>query len=253
MAGFDGRRIESTQKALGRAIKCQQFTRATCASLYRLPPAPYNLPPLNAQPLHRVEAPVTESGEFHAAPHRSHRRPCAGFALLRPGRVPERDEPEQDAGEGKAAESNAGLPREVSDNILDQGYTVEGKELVDHLSVQSVRAPKKCAPTRKPCTCNCASVCRNPNYRKLMAQGAILRYEFTENKTNRPVASARFQESDCPAELCEKEEVTPPNPRAVAHRRAVPPPAPADKASATRCPPAAVDMPPQGSPDEVLN
>ena len=105
-----------------------------------------------------------------------------------------------------AQESNVGLPREVSDNILDQGYTVEGKELVDHLSVQSVYAEEMRANPKAVYLQLGASVCRNPNYRKLMAQGAILRYEFTENKTNRPVASARFQESDCPAEPAKKKK-----------------------------------------------
>ena len=32
-----------------------------------------------------------------------------------------------------------------------------------------------------------------------MAKGAVMRYEITENKTNRPVASVKFAESDCPA------------------------------------------------------
>lgn len=98
-----------------------------------------------------------------------------------------------------AEESNVGTPREINDNILDQGYTVEGKELIDHLSVQAEHAEKMRANPKAVYLQLGASVCRNPNYRKLMAKGAVMRYEFTENKTNRPVASARFQESDCPA------------------------------------------------------
>ncbi|MNQ49587.1 PA3611 family quorum-sensing-regulated virulence factor [Pseudomonas sp. Irchel s3b6] len=105
-----------------------------------------------------------------------------------------------------AQESNVGLPREVSDNILDQGYTVEGKELIDHLSVQAGYADQMRANPKAVYLQLGASVCRNPNYRKLMAKGAIMRYEFTENKTNRPVASARFQESDCPAQPAQKKK-----------------------------------------------
>ncbi|POA17809.1 hypothetical protein C1886_20125 [Pseudomonas sp. FW300-N1A1] len=105
-----------------------------------------------------------------------------------------------------AQESNVGLPREVSDNILDQGYTVEGKELIDHLSVQAGYAEQMRANPKAVYLQLGASVCRNPNYRKLMAKGAIMRYEFTENKTNRPVASARFQESDCPAQPAQKKK-----------------------------------------------
>ncbi|MCK9799747.1 quorum-sensing-regulated virulence factor family protein [Pseudomonas sp. MAFF 302030] len=98
-----------------------------------------------------------------------------------------------------AAESNVGTPREINENILDQGYTVEGKELINHLSVQAEHAEKMRANPKAVYLQLGASVCRNPNYRKLMAKGAIMRYEFTENRTNRPVASASFKESDCPA------------------------------------------------------
>ncbi|WP_016770570.1 PA3611 family quorum-sensing-regulated virulence factor, partial [Pseudomonas sp. R62] len=41
-------------------------------------------------------------------------------------------------------------------------------------------------------------VCNNPSYRKLMAKGAIMRYDFTEVKTNKAIGSASYQESDCP-------------------------------------------------------
>lgn len=99
-----------------------------------------------------------------------------------------------------ATESNVGTPREINENILDQGYTVEGKELIDHLSVLADHAEKMRDNPKAVYLQLGASVCRNANYRKLMAKGAIMRYEFTENRTNRPVASARFQESDCPAE-----------------------------------------------------
>ncbi|MGE7959101.1 PA3611 family quorum-sensing-regulated virulence factor [Pseudomonas sp. NPDC089530] len=98
-----------------------------------------------------------------------------------------------------AEESNVGTPREINENILDQGYTVEGKELINHLSVQAEHAEKMRANPKAVYLQLGASVCRDPNYRKLMAKGAVMRYEFTENRTNRPVASARFQESDCPA------------------------------------------------------
>jgi len=105
-----------------------------------------------------------------------------------------------------AAESNVGTPREINENILDQGYTVEGKELINHLSVQSGHAEQMRANPKAVYLQLGASVCHNPNYRKLMAKGAIMRYEFTENRTNRPVASARFQESDCPAQSTPKKK-----------------------------------------------
>jgi hypothetical protein len=97
-----------------------------------------------------------------------------------------------------ATQSSAGTPRAINEDILDQGYTVEGKELINHLSVQSSHADKMRADPKTVYFQLGSTVCNNPGFRKLMAKGAIMRYEFTEVKTNRPVASERFQESDCP-------------------------------------------------------
>lgn len=96
-----------------------------------------------------------------------------------------------------AQESSVGTPRAINEDILDQGYTVDGKELVNHLSVQASHAVKMRANPEAVYYQLGASVCRNASYRKLMAKGAVLRYEFTEYKTNRPVATERFKEADC--------------------------------------------------------
>ena len=39
-----------------------------------------------------------------------------------------------------AAESNKDLPREIDEKTLEMAYTVEGLQLIDHLSVQPDRA-----------------------------------------------------------------------------------------------------------------
>ena len=39
-----------------------------------------------------------------------------------------------------ARESSVGTPRAINEDILDQGYTVDGSELVNHLSVRSEHA-----------------------------------------------------------------------------------------------------------------
>ncbi|MCX7080941.1 MAG: quorum-sensing-regulated virulence factor family protein [Pseudomonas sp.] len=96
-----------------------------------------------------------------------------------------------------ATESSVGTPRAINEDILDQGYTVEGKELINHLSVQASHAEKMRANPQAVYFQLGATVCRNESYRKLMAKGAIMRYEFTEYKTNRPVTTERFKESDC--------------------------------------------------------
>ncbi|MCP2070771.1 UNVERIFIED_ORG: putative heme iron utilization protein [Pseudomonas lini] len=97
-----------------------------------------------------------------------------------------------------ATQSSVGTPRAISEDILDQGYTVEGTELINHLSVQSSHAQKMRADPKAVYFQLGSTVCTNPGFRKLMAKGATMRYEFTEVKTNRPVATERFQESDCP-------------------------------------------------------
>ncbi|MCU1761690.1 quorum-sensing-regulated virulence factor family protein [Pseudomonas sp. 14P_8.1_Bac3] len=97
-----------------------------------------------------------------------------------------------------AAQSSVGTPRAINEDILDQGYTVEGNVLINHLSVQSSHAEKMRSDPKAVYFQLGASVCRNPGFRKLMAKGAVMRYDFTEVKTNRAVGSASFQDSDCP-------------------------------------------------------
>lgn len=96
-----------------------------------------------------------------------------------------------------AQESSVGTPRAINEDILDQGFTVEGKELVNHLSVRASHAEKMHADPRVVRYQLGASVCRNPGFRQLMENGAVLRYDFTEYKTNRPVITQRYTAADC--------------------------------------------------------
>ena len=96
-----------------------------------------------------------------------------------------------------ATESSAGTPRAINEDILDQGYTVEGNELVNHLSVRPAHAEQMRANPATVRNQLAASVCTNPGYRNLLTQGAVLRYQFSEYKSNRPVAVARFVKTDC--------------------------------------------------------
>jgi hypothetical protein len=96
-----------------------------------------------------------------------------------------------------ARESSVGTPRAINEDILDQGYTVEGNELVNHLSVRQGHAEQMRGNPQSMRSQLAASVCRNPGYRKLLARGAVLRYQFSEYKSNRPVASERFAKADC--------------------------------------------------------
>lgn len=96
-----------------------------------------------------------------------------------------------------ARESSVGTPRAINEDILDQGYSVEGNELINHLSVRPNHAAQMRGNPDSVRAQLANSVCRNPGYRQLLARGAVLRYEFTEYKSNLPVTSERFARSDC--------------------------------------------------------
>lgn len=96
-----------------------------------------------------------------------------------------------------ARDSSVGTPRAINEDILDQGYTVEGNQLINHLSVRPEHAAKMRGNPDSMRQQLGASVCRNNGYRQLLASGAVLAYSFSEYKTNRPVATERFTKSDC--------------------------------------------------------
>ena len=96
-----------------------------------------------------------------------------------------------------ARNSSVGTPRAINEDILDQGYTVEGNQLINHLSVRSSHAQQMRSNPDAMRRQLGASVCANAGYRQLLAKGAVLAYMFSEYKSNRPVATERFQASDC--------------------------------------------------------
>lgn len=96
-----------------------------------------------------------------------------------------------------ARESSQGTPRAINEDILDQGYTVEGNELVNHLSVRADHAAQMRGNPDTVRAQLANSVCRNAGFRRLLANGAVLRYQFSEYKSNRPVVSERFAKADC--------------------------------------------------------
>ncbi|MDG1583023.1 quorum-sensing-regulated virulence factor family protein [Pseudomonas sp. GOM6] len=98
-----------------------------------------------------------------------------------------------------AQQSSIGTPRAINADILDQGYTVEGTELINHLSVRPAHAEQMRANPDTVRAQLANSVCSNPGYQQLLLKGAALRYEFSEFKSNLPVATERFSAADCPA------------------------------------------------------
>ena len=96
-----------------------------------------------------------------------------------------------------ARQSSQGTPRAINADILDRGYTVEGNELINHLSVRAGHAAQMRGNPDTVRAQLADSVCRNTGYRRLLAQGAVLRYQFSEYQSNRPVTRERFSKDDC--------------------------------------------------------
>ena len=69
-----------------------------------------------------------------------------------------------------ATESNKDLPREIDEKTLEVAYTVEGMQLIDHLSVLPDRAEQMRANPKAVYFQLGRSVCTNPGYRELMAK-----------------------------------------------------------------------------------
>lgn len=96
-----------------------------------------------------------------------------------------------------AAQSNVGTPRAINEDLLDLGYTVEGSELVNHISVQPRQAAMMGDNPGEVRDQLSQSVCGNAGLRELMSRGATLRYEFVQHESKQSVATERFSERDC--------------------------------------------------------
>lgn len=96
-----------------------------------------------------------------------------------------------------ARESSVGTPRAINENLLDQGYTAEGSELINYISVQPRHAAMMRDNPKQVHQQLLESVCSNQGFRKLLADGATLRYEFSEYQSNRPVVTERFAAKSC--------------------------------------------------------
>ncbi|MGK9065238.1 PA3611 family quorum-sensing-regulated virulence factor [Stutzerimonas chloritidismutans] len=96
-----------------------------------------------------------------------------------------------------ARESSVGTPRAINSDLLDEGYSVDGNELVNHLSVQPRHAAQMRDNPKDVRTQLAASVCNNNGLRELMNRGAVLRFEFSEYQSKKPITTERYRASDC--------------------------------------------------------
>lgn len=96
-----------------------------------------------------------------------------------------------------ARESSVGTPRAINEDILDEGYSVDGKALVNYLSVQPRHAAQMRDNPDQVRSQLAASVCANQGLRELMQQGAALRFEFREYQSKKPITTERYTAEDC--------------------------------------------------------
>lgn len=96
-----------------------------------------------------------------------------------------------------ARDSSVGTPRAINSDLLDRGYSVQGSELVNHLSVRPLHAAAMRQSPDSVRSQLTASVCANGGFRQLLQQGATLRYEFTEYESNKAITNEIFTRKDC--------------------------------------------------------
>ncbi|MNJ66339.1 hypothetical protein D3C77_624090 [compost metagenome] len=75
---------------------------------------------------------------------------------------------------------------------------MEGHELINHLGVQPRHAEEMRHNPEAVREQLSQSMCNNAGFKRLLEQGATLRYQFTEYPSGQPIASQRFQAADCP-------------------------------------------------------
>ncbi|KAA0695823.1 hypothetical protein DT594_00130 [Halopseudomonas laoshanensis] len=105
----------------------------------------------------------------------------------------------QDTLKQVAEQSSEGAPRTINDNIVDEGYSSEGTELINHLSVNQGYAEQLQRDPLVVRTQLQASVCADQRFRRLMDMGATLTYHFSVTGSSRPVLTQSFVAEHCQA------------------------------------------------------
>lgn len=96
-----------------------------------------------------------------------------------------------------ATQSSEGTPRTINDDIVDEGFSSEGTELINHLSVNEVYAEQLQQDPLVVRTQLQASVCADQRFRRLMDMGATLTYHFAITGSSQPVLTHSFVAEHC--------------------------------------------------------
>jgi|TARA_R110000796_G_scaffold252554_2_gene387598 uncharacterized membrane protein len=103
----------------------------------------------------------------------------------------------QDTLKQVAEQSSEGTPRTINDDIVDEGFSSDGNELINHLSVNEAYAEQLQRDPLIVRTQLQASVCADQRFRRLMDMGATLTYHFSITGSTRPVLTHSFVAEHC--------------------------------------------------------
>ncbi|MFN3581053.1 MAG: PA3611 family quorum-sensing-regulated virulence factor [Pseudomonas sp.] len=98
-----------------------------------------------------------------------------------------------------AEQSSEGTPRAINDDITDEGFSSQGTELINHLSVKEDYANQLQSDPLLVRTQLQASVCADQRFRRLMDLGATLTYHFAISGSSQPVLTHSFVSEHCQA------------------------------------------------------
>lgn len=98
-----------------------------------------------------------------------------------------------------AQQSSKGTPRQVNANIVDEGFTAEGQELINHLTVDADYATRMQGDPLVVRSQLQSSVCADQRFRRLLDMGATLTYHFVLAESNQPVLTQSFVADHCQA------------------------------------------------------
>lgn len=103
----------------------------------------------------------------------------------------------QDTLKQVATQSSEGTPRTINADIVDEGFSSEGTELINHLSVNAAYAEQLQHDPLVVRTQLQASVCADQRFRRLMDMGATLTYHFAITGSSQPVLTHSFVAEHC--------------------------------------------------------
>ena len=96
-----------------------------------------------------------------------------------------------------AEQSSKDTPRQVNANIIDEGFSAKGTELINHLTVDNEYATRMQGDPLVVRSQLQSSVCSDQRFRRLLDMGATLTYHFVLADSSQPVLTQSFVAEHC--------------------------------------------------------